>query len=225
MGDEYVLNGVKCFCTTGGYAKVFVIFASTDPSKGVKGLTAFLVESERTGLSVGSVEHKLGIRCSNTVELLLKDVRIPASHRLGQEGEGMKIAMKTLDMARPIVASIGVGVAQRALDECIRFSLQKHSDGNRSQARPSSSSWPTWRFRSSRPRNDLSRNLTQRCRLALFQGVGDSESVCNRYGHEGLYRGRNNSSDQGSAFGLCHPETGDAKVGDSTKAPTRFSGW
>ena len=129
VGDEYVLNGVKCFCTTGGYAKVFVIFASTDPSKGVKGLTAFLVESERTGLSVGSVEHKLGIRCSNTVELLLKDVRIPASHRLGQEGEGMKIAMKTLDMARPIVASIGVGVARRALDECIRFSLQKHSDG------------------------------------------------------------------------------------------------
>jgi alkylation response protein AidB-like acyl-CoA dehydrogenase len=120
VGDEYVLNGVKCFCTNGSYAKVFVIFASTDLDKGVKGLSAFVVERERAGLSVGSVEHKLGIRSSNTIELLLKEVRIPADHLLGNEGDGMKIAMKTLDMARPIVASIGVGIARRALDECLK---------------------------------------------------------------------------------------------------------
>ena len=121
VGDEYVLNGTKCFCTNGGYAKVFIIFAATDPSKGVKGLSAFIVESWREGLTVGAVEHKMGIRSSNTVELLLKNVRIPASHLLGQEGEGMKIAMKTLDMARPIVGSIGVGVARRAFAEAVKY--------------------------------------------------------------------------------------------------------
>ncbi len=121
VGDEYVLNGVKCFCTTGSYAKVYVIFASTDLSMGVKGLSAFVVERERAGLSIGSVEHKLGIRSSNTIELILRDVRIPADRLLGKEGDGMKIAMKTLDMARPMVASIGVGVARRALDECVKY--------------------------------------------------------------------------------------------------------
>ena len=120
-GNEYVLNGVKCFCTNGSYAKVFVIIANTDPSKGVKGLSAFIVEGGHAGLSVGKVEHKLGIRSSNTIELVLKDVRIPLDRLLGNEGDGMKIAMKTLDMARPIVASIGVGVARRALDECLRY--------------------------------------------------------------------------------------------------------
>lgn len=120
-GDEWVLNGTKCFATNCGYAKIMVVFASTDPSKGVKGLSAFIVEKEREGLVVGAVEHKMGIRSSNTVELLLKNVRIPKDHLLGLEGEGMKIAMKTLDMARPIVASMSVGIAQRALDEAINY--------------------------------------------------------------------------------------------------------
>jgi alkylation response protein AidB-like acyl-CoA dehydrogenase len=121
VGNDYVLNGVKCFCTTGSYAKVFVIFASTDPDKGVKGLSAFVVERDRAGLMIGSVEHKLGIRSSNTIELILRDVCIPADRLLGKEGDGMKIAMKTLDMARPMVASIGVGVARRGLDECLKY--------------------------------------------------------------------------------------------------------
>ncbi len=120
-GNEWVLNGTKCFATTCGVANIMVIFASTDPSKGVKGLSAFIVEKEREGFSVGAVEHKMGIRSSNTVELLLKNVRIPKNHLLGNEGEGMKIAMKTLDMARPIVASMAVGVAQRALDAAVAF--------------------------------------------------------------------------------------------------------
>ncbi|UWG98090.1 acyl-CoA dehydrogenase family protein [Dehalobacter sp. DCM] len=120
-GDEYVINGTKCFCTTGSYASVFIIFASTDPSLGTKGISAFIVEREREGLTIGAVEHKLGIRSSNTVEVLLKNVRVPAAHLLGQEGDGMKIAMKTLDMARPIVGAIGVGLARRAMDECIKY--------------------------------------------------------------------------------------------------------
>jgi acyl-CoA dehydrogenase len=120
-GDEWVLNGTKCFATNCGYAEIMVVFASTDPTMGVKGLSAFIVEKERPGLIVGAVEHKLGIRSSNTVELILKNVRLPKNHLLGKEGEGMKLAMKTLDMARPMVASQGVGIARRALDEAISF--------------------------------------------------------------------------------------------------------
>lgn len=123
-GDEWVINGTKCFATNCGYASIMVVFASTDPGKGVKGLSAFIVEKEREGVVVGAEEHKMGIRSSNTVELLLKNVRIPKDHLLGQAGEGMKIAMKTLDMARPIVASMAVGVAQRALDEALKFARE-----------------------------------------------------------------------------------------------------
>ncbi|MBP1765780.1 MAG: acdA 1 [Firmicutes bacterium] len=120
-GDEWVINGTKCFATTCGHASIMVVFASTDPDKGVKGLSAFIVEKEREGVVVGAEEHKMGIRSSNTVELRLKNVRVPKTHLLGKEGEGMKIAMKTLDMARPIVASVSVGIARRALDEAVQF--------------------------------------------------------------------------------------------------------
>jgi acyl-CoA dehydrogenase len=123
-GEEWVLNGTKCFATTCGYASIMVVFASTAPSKGVKGLSAFIVEKERAGVIVGAVEHKMGIRSSNTVELILKNVRIPKTHLLGKEGEGMKLAMKTLDMARPIVASLAVGAARRALDEAVKFAKE-----------------------------------------------------------------------------------------------------
>ena len=123
-GNEWVLNGTKCFATTCGYADIMVIFASTDPSKGVKGLSAFIVEKEREGVIIGAVEHKMGIRSSNTVEIILKNVRIPQDHLLGKEGEGMKLAMKTLDMARPIVASMGVGIARRALEAAVKYAKE-----------------------------------------------------------------------------------------------------
>jgi len=119
-GDEYVLNGTKCWITNGGFASVFVIYALTDPAAGMKGISAFIVERDRKGLTIGAADHKLGIRSSSTVELLLKDLHIPASNLLGKEGEGMKIAMKTLDMARPAIAALSVGLAQRALDECVK---------------------------------------------------------------------------------------------------------
>ncbi|MDR3762950.1 MAG: acyl-CoA dehydrogenase family protein [Acidobacteriota bacterium] len=119
-GDSYILNGTKCWITNGGFADVYVIYASTDPTKGVKGLSAFILERGLEGFTVGTVDHKLGIRSSNTVELLMKDVRIPADHLLGKEGEGMKIAMMTLDLARPAIAALSVGLAQRSLDECVK---------------------------------------------------------------------------------------------------------
>ncbi|MGA2962958.1 MAG: acyl-CoA dehydrogenase family protein [Candidatus Korobacteraceae bacterium] len=128
VGDEYVLNGTKCWITNGGFASVYVIYALTDPSKGMKGLSAFIVEKGRHGFTIGTVDHKLGIRSSNTVELLFKDVHIPASNLLGKEGDGMKIAMKTLDMARPAIAALSVGLAQRALDECVKHLQKKYPD-------------------------------------------------------------------------------------------------
>ena len=105
VGEEYVINGAKCWITNGGIASMFVIYALTDPTKGVKGLSALIVEKGRPGFTIGTVDHKLGIRSSNTVELLFKDVHVPAFNLLGKEGEGMKIAMKTLDMARPAIAA------------------------------------------------------------------------------------------------------------------------
>jgi acyl-CoA dehydrogenase len=127
-GDEYVINGSKCFITNGSYASVYVIFAKTDPTKGAKGMSAFIVERGRPGFTVGTVDHKLGIRSSNTVELLLKDVHVPAANLLGKEGEGMKIAMKTLEMSRPGIAAVAVGLAQRALDECVKHVQKRFPD-------------------------------------------------------------------------------------------------
>ena len=120
VGDEYVLNGTKCFITNGAYASRYAVYASTDPSKGAKGLSGFIVEKGTPGLTVGTVDHKLGISSSNTVELLFKDVHIPASNLLGKEGDGMKLALMTLDRARPAIAALAVGIAQRALDECVK---------------------------------------------------------------------------------------------------------
>jgi len=134
VGDEYVLNGTKCFTTSGKYAKSLCIIASTSPGTGTKGLSAFLVEGGRKGLSVGSIEHKLGIRSSNTVELVLNDLHIPADHLLGKEGDGMNIAMKTLDMARSMNASQAVGLARRAMDESIKYVRARYPGG---KSRPS----------------------------------------------------------------------------------------
>jgi alkylation response protein AidB-like acyl-CoA dehydrogenase len=128
VGDEYILNGSKCWITNGGYASVYVIYALTDPSAGMKGISAFILEKGTPGFSIGTVDHKLGIRSSNTVELLFKDVHIPAANLLGKEGEGMKIAMKTLDMARPAIAALSVGIAQRALDECVKHLQQLYPE-------------------------------------------------------------------------------------------------
>jgi len=128
VGDEYVLNGSKCWITNGGYSSVFVIYALTDPAAGMKGISAFIVEKGTPGFTIGTVDHKLGIRSSNTVELLFKDVHIPAANLLGKEGEGMKIAMKTLDMARPAIASLSLGLAQRALDECVKHLQRQYPE-------------------------------------------------------------------------------------------------
>ncbi|MDU2065601.1 MAG: acyl-CoA dehydrogenase family protein [Sporomusaceae bacterium] len=128
-GDDYILNGTKCFITNGGIADVFVIFANARKSAGIRGLTAFIVDRDTPGFSVGKHEEKMGIRSSNTCELILDNVRVPASRRLGKEGQGFKIAMKTLDAARPFVGAVSVGIAQAALDFAVKYARERQQFG------------------------------------------------------------------------------------------------
>lgn len=127
--DYYILNGTKCFITNGGIADIFVIFANARKSAGIRGLTAFIVEKGTPGFSVGKEEDKMGIRASNTCELILDNVRIPTANRLGREGEGFKIAMKTLDAARPLVGAVSVGIAQAAFDAAVKYSKEREQFG------------------------------------------------------------------------------------------------
>ena len=119
------INGSKHFITNAGMAHVNTVMAMTDPSKGVKGLSAFIVESDRPGFAVGKIEHKMGIRGSRTGELVFTDCRIPAENLLGKEGDGFKIAMMTLDRSRPEVGAQAVGIAQGALDFACRYAKER----------------------------------------------------------------------------------------------------
>ena len=124
-GDEYVINGRKCFITNGGIADVYTVVAITDKSKGLKGLSTFLVERSRDGISVGKEEDKMGIRLSNTTDVIFEDVRIPASNLIGKEGEGFKISMVTLDHSRPSVAACAVGICQAAIDHSVKYAKER----------------------------------------------------------------------------------------------------
>ncbi len=124
-GDEYILNGRKCFITNAGVAGFYVVTAMTDKTKGTKGMSAFIVEDGTPGLSVGNHENKMGIRCSTTADVVFEDCRIPASNLIGEEGQGYKIAMITLDMARPYMGCVAVGIAQRAIDEAIAYMKER----------------------------------------------------------------------------------------------------
>jgi len=124
-GDEYLLNGSKTFITTGDMAGIFIVFAVTEQGKGTKGISAFIVESNTPGFSIGKHEDKMGMRGSHTTELFFKDCRIPRSNILGREGEGFKIAMVALDGGRISIAAQAVGIAQACLDESIRYSKER----------------------------------------------------------------------------------------------------
>ena len=124
-GDQWVLNGSKIFISNSPVAGVMILFAMTDKSKGTKGISAFVVPGGSPGLTIGRHLQKMGIRGSQTAEVLLKDCRIPAENLLGKEGEGFKIAMNTLDGGRIGVAAQALGIAQAALDESIRYSKER----------------------------------------------------------------------------------------------------
>ena len=128
-GNHYILNGNKVFITNGAYAELYLIIASTDKSKGNKGLTAFLVKRDIEGLSVGKEENKCGFRTSNTVEVVLDNVRVPTSAVVGGEGNGFKMAMYALDHGRPYIGAIAVGLAQRALKEATDYVKERRQFG------------------------------------------------------------------------------------------------
>jgi alkylation response protein AidB-like acyl-CoA dehydrogenase len=120
-GDTYLLNGSKHFITNGGLAQVNVVFARTDAQTGTKGISAILVEKDFPGFSVSKVEHKMGIRGSQTTELVFTDCEVPAENLIGREGEGFKVAMATLDRTRPGVAAQALGIAQGAFDFAVDY--------------------------------------------------------------------------------------------------------
>lgn len=129
QGDHYVLNGSKVFITNGGIADMYVIYANTRKSSGIRGLTVFMIPKGTPGFSVGRKENKMGIRPSNTCELILEDVVVPATMRVGREGEGFRIAMNTLDSARPFVAAVSLGLAQSALDIAAHYAKERRQFG------------------------------------------------------------------------------------------------
>ncbi len=128
-GDHYVLNGSKQWCTNGDHADVITVFATVDPSRRARGVTAFLVDRGTPGFEVGKKERKMGIRASPTVALHFTDCAIPVGQRLGAEGEGFKIAMATLDVTRPSTGSLAVGIAQAALDAAVGYAKERQQFG------------------------------------------------------------------------------------------------
>src|SRR6059058_5059089 len=128
-GDRYVLNGTKQWCTNGDHADVITVFATVDPKKRAKGVTAFLVERGMSGFVVGKKEKKMGIRASPTVALHFTDCAVPVANRLGEEGEGFTIAMETLDVTRPATGAMAVGIGQAALDAAVAYARERHQFG------------------------------------------------------------------------------------------------
>ena len=130
-GDEWVLNGAKCFITNGGYAEVFVVMAMTDKSKGNHGISAFIVEKNDPGFSIGKTEDKMGICASSTTELIFQNCRIPKDRLLGGLGKGFKVAMQTLDGGRIGIASQALGIAEGALEVTIEYMKQRKQFGKK----------------------------------------------------------------------------------------------
>lgn len=128
-GDHYLVNGTKIFITHGGYADVINLIARTGPEKGNKGLSAFIVEKGFKGFSVGAREDKMGLRASNTVELIFEDCRVPKGNLLGKLGQGFKIAMTALDSGRIGIASQALGIARGCLNEAVRYSRERKQFG------------------------------------------------------------------------------------------------
>ncbi|HSQ78847.1 MAG TPA: acyl-CoA dehydrogenase family protein [Nitrospirota bacterium] len=124
-GNEYVINGTKQWITNGGEADIYTIIAITDRSKGPRGASAFIVEKDTPGFTFGKKENKMGIRASSTTELIFNNCRIPKENLIAKEGIGFIVAMKTLDSSRTGVGAQGVGVAQGAIDEALKFAKQR----------------------------------------------------------------------------------------------------
>lgn len=125
QGDHYVLNGSKRFITNAGYASVYTVMATTDRSKGPRGVTAFLVDKDTPGLRIGKKEEKMGLHGSSTCELIFEDALVPVENRLGAEGQGFKVAMALLDGGRIGIGAQALGIAEAALEAALAYSAQR----------------------------------------------------------------------------------------------------
>jgi len=128
-GDFYVLNGTKIFITNADFAELLIVFASTNPELKTKGITAFFIEKGTDGFSLGKKEEKMGLRASSTMELVFTDARVPATNRIGEEGEGFKLAMKLLDGGRIGIAAQALGIAEAAFEEALAYSKVRKQFG------------------------------------------------------------------------------------------------
>ena len=123
-GDDYILNGTKTFATNGECASLYIAFFKTE-----EGITAFMIDRDTPGFSVGAHEDKMGFRLSNTTDLIFEDVRVPASNIIGKKGEGLKIALNSLNLSRAFISTLGVGIMQRALDEAVAYAKVREQFG------------------------------------------------------------------------------------------------
>jgi alkylation response protein AidB-like acyl-CoA dehydrogenase len=130
-GDTWILNGTKNFITNGSLSNVAIVFAQTDPAKQRKGIAAFIVEKGTPGFSVGKLEKKLGIRGSDTAQLIFQDARVPAANLLGEVGEGYRIALSTLDGGRISIAAQAVGIARACLEDSLAYAKQREAFGKK----------------------------------------------------------------------------------------------
>jgi alkylation response protein AidB-like acyl-CoA dehydrogenase len=128
-GEQYVLNGSKRFITNAGVARLYTVFAKTDPEGGHAGISCFVVEADAPGFEVGRLEPKMGIKGSTTGELFFNDCRVPAGNLVGEEGEGFKIAMRILDRSRPGIAAQALGIAQAATDYALEYAKSRETMG------------------------------------------------------------------------------------------------
>ncbi len=124
-GDDYVVRGSKMWITNGSHAEQFTVFGKTDPKKGHNGISCVVVPGDAPGITRGKPERKMGQNASDTVSLTFDDVRVPKANRIGAEGEGFKIAMKTLDASRPLTSSLAVGVARKAMEHAVAYSEER----------------------------------------------------------------------------------------------------
>ena len=170
-GSDYVLDGTKAWITNGGEADLYTVFATLDRSSRHKGMCAFVVPRDADGLEPGKKEDKLGQRASDTRVVHFDGVRVPASQRLGEEGEGFRIAMETLDRTRPMIGALAVGIARRALEECLEYARERKAFGS------SIAEFQAVQFMLADMAKDIeaSRLLTQQCAWMIDQGMRASK--------------------------------------------------
>jgi acyl-CoA dehydrogenase len=169
VGDDYVLNGQKCWITNASHASWYIVFATSDPSLRHKGIAAFIVERDTEGLRVGKKEDKMGQRASDTAQVFFEDVKVSKAHLLAPEGKGFKLAMETFNQTRPDIGALATGLMQRCLDESVAYAKERHTFG-----KPiAQHQMVQWMIAEMAIRTEATRLLYQKAAWNLDNGVRD----------------------------------------------------